>query len=116
MTLRAVLLIFAVVLFATPSNAQMRASQMGCGEFKKDIPSEIFSVIQKEENDRSSIRNITEKSSSGYFFGIYYDGLHLEGMFYENEIGELIVCDITFIVKIDRKGKAEICLDKRGGE
>lgn len=116
MTLRTVLIIFAVVLFATPTNAQMRASQMGCGEFRKDIPLEILSVIQKEENDRSNIRNITEKSFSGYFFGIYYDGLHLEGMFYENESGELIICDITFTVKIDRSGKAEICLDKRGGE
>lgn len=104
-----------ITILPHASYAQTQAMRLGCGEFKKEVPQDILSLIQKEENDGGSFKNITEKTYSGYFFGISYSRLHVEGMFYENEYNQVIVCDVTFILKIDDGGKVQICLDKRGG-
>lgn len=105
-----------VIILPHTAYAQTQALRLGCGEFKEEVPQDILSIIQKEEDDGGSLKSITERNFSGYFFGVSYSYLHLEGMFYENEYGQMVICNISFVLKIDTEGKAKICLDKRGGE
>lgn len=55
-------LFILVTIVPCASYAQTQALRLGCGEFKEEVPRNILSIIQKEEDDAGSLKNITEKN------------------------------------------------------
>lgn len=81
------LLLLFVLLIEDPSEPPLCQADY-------EIPPEISEMIQ-EEKDKGGIIEIQEKSPTGYISSLFYGRLLLEGLFYLDKDGKVVICEIT---------------------
>ena len=67
------------------------------------VAKEVSEAIQKEKNSKIEIRTETP---NGAITAMFIGRLYLEGFFYrKKEDRSLVICDVSFAIKVDENGK-----------
>ena len=85
-------ILLAMAIFLYPLSA------VACDSYQ--IPQKIAEVLIKEINPTITIQ---VRQPNGYISALFYNKVYLEGWFFEKE-GHFYVCDITFVIHINKEG------------